>query len=149
MAQIDPNDLANYARIAQTARPVNYETKKFLDDDVFLEMLQRHPEFAELYPMLAAIHSTTYLPEDEKIGVNAWYSRIAKIRGICLILECYLDESDLQAWEFLEALEEWAKTQTYDSRRGFKATILTEQKLTINAPPKPAEKKGFLGGLLG
>jgi hypothetical protein len=151
MAMNDPTfeDLSKIlgASGAAAQKLVDFNLKKMIEDDHVYEALTReHPEFANLAPMFSPLSGLTYLPEDKDTGVNAWYARIARLRGVILIEECYADESDPGAQQFLFALEEFGKDRAYDSRRGFKATIVTENRITLEAPGfKTPEKKKFLG----
>jgi hypothetical protein len=150
MGMHDPNyeDLSKIlgASGAAAQKLVDFNLKKMIEDDHVYEALTRdHPEYANLYPAASPLSGITNLPEDKDTGINAWYSRIARNRGMILIEECYADESDPGAQQFLFAFEEYLKDRAYDSRKGFKATIVTENRITLDSNFRTPEKKKFWG----
>jgi len=122
----------------------NYDLKKLIEDDKVYELLiRKHPEFSSLEPLFSPLQSLTYLPT-----ANAVARRMDILRGIALIMECYVDERNPEAVEFLFAMQNFGETQAYDSQKGFKATTVTENKIRVDSPALSrgeGERKKFLG----
>lgn len=144
---VGSQELADLSHIIQNAQSqnsrTNYDLRKMIEDDKVYELLfTRHPEFASLEPMFSPLMALTYLPSRDSVS-----RRHDVLRGMALIMECYVDERDTAALEFLFALQQFGETQAYDSMGGFKATTVTENKVKVEASglsPKQ-EKKKFLG----
>lgn len=112
------------------------------DEKVYEMLFTRHPEFASLEPMFSPLMALTYLPTADSVS-----RRHDVLRGLALIMECYVDERDSDAIQFLFALQQFGETQAYDSQKGFKATTVTENKIRVDSSGLTSreDKKKFLG----
>lgn len=120
----------------------DYTLLKLTQDEKINELIfQRFPAFIPLWPLFTPLNALTYLPGDNQVE-----ARKAYISAALMIESCFVDERDAEAITLLHSLEMFGGTQAFDSRKGFKARTVTENKISLEqTTPPPPEKKKFLG----
>ena len=146
MAQLDPRliprEVADVAGRERGLPPIDFNLEIItLDEDIIGAIKMKYPQFNDFIPVISRLNSLSFI--EDKAEKEWWCNEVELLIEERLI---YVDETDVEAWNFINGLRWRLLFMIADAYKGHKSRVIRERRTVVGyEPPEREEKRGWLG----